>query len=244
MAKKSIWAVCSVALLAVAFALPASAQDAEHSGPIVVRATSMHVVAAPEAPPPSTIFMNFGTYVAANCPDTNGNYTGCSWEPYGYLICGLTAGGACVTPSSVDIQENIGQPFTPKVNATMHHVEIPVQTYAGTATFTASVQADAAGVPSGTYLAHKHTAATAAYWTCCGTGASGGLVVPLTAALTGGTQYWIVADTNNAADTLTQDVWAFSGFEPYYGYCTPTSTNPCPAYNNFFSNLNEAMKVY
>jgi hypothetical protein len=246
MAKKSIWAVCSVALLAVAFALPASAQDAQQRGPIVLGATSMHVVPSVQRPSPFvTVYDNFGTYVAANCPNGSGYYTGCSWEPYGYLICGVTAGGACVS-GTTDIQENIAEPFTPKVNTTMHHVEIPVQTYAGTATFTASLQADAAGVPSGAYLAHNHTAATAAYWTCCGTGASGGLVVPLVHALTAGTQYWIVVDTNNAADTATQDVWAFSGFEPYYGFCN--STTACsgltPEYMAFFSNLNEAMKVY
>jgi hypothetical protein len=252
MAKKSIWAVCSVALLAAAFALPASAQDAQQRGPIVVGATSLHVVNTPEVPPPATIFSNLGTYVAANCPNANSQYLGCSWEPYGYLICGLTAGGACVS-GTTDLQENIAQPFTPKVNATMHHVEIPVQCVsvtagactAGTFSYTASVQADSAGVPSGTYLQHKHvTAGVVPFWTCCGTGASGGTVVAMTQALTGGTQYWIVADTNAAADTTTQDAWAFSGMEPYYGYCTSTSTPACPTYSAFFSNLNEAMKVY
>jgi hypothetical protein len=257
MAKKSVWALCFVALLAVAFALPASAQDSQDRG-ISVRATEMHVVNAPEIPPPATIFMNFGTFVAANCPNGNSQYTQCSWVPSAWLLCGLTAGGGCVNATAMDIQENLAVPFTPKVNATMHHVEIPVQCInstggvcnAGTFSYTASVQADVAGVPSGVYLKSHHvTAGTEPFWTCCATGVGGGTVVALgPQALTAGTQYWIVADTNAAADTTTQDGWAWSGFEPYLAYCAVLSPATCPTtapqYVATFTNENPAVKVY
>jgi hypothetical protein len=237
MAKKSVWALCFVALLAVAFALPASAQDSQERG-VSVRATEIHVVNAPQIPPPATIFSNFGTFVAANCPNANSQYTGCSWVPDGWLICGATAATPCTG------QQNVAVPFTPKVNATMHHVEIPVQTDAGTATYTASVQADAAGVPSGAYLQHVHTHATAAFYKCCGTGAGGGQVVAMTQALTAATQYWIVVDTNNAADTATANAWAWSGFEPYDAYCAQATTCVGTPYVAAFTNENPALKVY
>jgi hypothetical protein len=238
MVKKSIWAVCSVALLALAFGLPASAQDAQHQGSLTVPATQFHVVNTPEVPPPSTIFSNLGVYVAANCPDGNGHYTGCSWIPNGWLLCG-TSSGVC---TAGDVQY-VAVSFKPKVNATMHHAEMPVQTYAGTsASFTASVQADCAGAPCGVYLQSKHTTATTAFYTCCGTGASGGLVVGFPAqALTAATQYWIVADTTNAADTGTADVWAMAPEAPYTGFCT--GAPPC----TYFAGLNNntpAVKVY
>jgi hypothetical protein len=239
MAKKSVWALCFVALLAVAFALPASAQDSQDRG-VSVRATEIHVVNAPEIRPPSTIFMNFGTYVAANCPNANAGaaaYQQCSWVPSGWLVCGATAAAPCTG------QENVAVPFTPKVAATMHHVEIPVQTDVGTATYTASVQADSAGVPSGTYLQHVHTHTTAAFWACCGTGAAGGQVVAMTQALTAATQYWIVVDTNNAADTATGNVWAWSGFQPLDAYCAQT-TACTTTYTAAFSNETPAVKVY
>jgi hypothetical protein len=235
MVKKSVWALCTVALLAVAFALPASAQDVA----ISARATQMHVVRGqePNIPPPAVIYMNLGTYVAANCPNGNGDYTGCSWTPDGAYICG-TGASACSGSS-----QNVGYPFTPKVASTMHHLEVPVQTDGGSSTsFTASVQADSGGLPTGTYLASVHTHATAAFWTCCGTGAAGGLVIPMTQALAAATQYWIVVDTNNAADVNTQNVWASSGLAPYIGYCVGAA--PCTAYGNFIANTSPAMKVY
>jgi hypothetical protein len=240
MVKKSVWAVCSVALLAAAFALPASAQDIQGKGPVVAHATSMHVVVAPQAPPPATIFSNLGVYNSATCTSTPA-YVGCAWEPYGYYVAGPT--GAIATT------QNIALPFTPKVNATMHHAEMPVQ-YAGsspeTASFTASVQADSAGVPSGVYLVSHHvpTAQVPTFWTCCSTGvAGGGVVVALTQALTGGTQYWLVADCNAAADTSTTDAWAATGVANAEALCVGTS--PCSPYTvALFPNTVVAARVY
>lgn len=242
MVKKSVWALFIVALLAVAFTLPASAQDMA----ISARATEMHTVGAPNPTPPPAppIFINFGTFVAANCPNVNSQYLGCSWTPNGLLICGTSA-TACSGSA-----QNIAEPFTPVLAATMHHVEIPVQSDGGTtATFTASVQTDNMGLPLGTYGAPptvKHVvAAIAPFWTCCGVGAGagqGGTVVPLTLALAPATQYWIVVDTNNAADIATQDVWAASGQAPYIGFCVGTA--PCTTYGAFIANNTPAMKVY
>jgi hypothetical protein len=66
--KKSIWAVCSVALLAVAFALPASAQDARDNGPLVAHTTNIVIHPNHEVQPPSsyTVFSNFGSPSATN----------------------------------------------------------------------------------------------------------------------------------------------------------------------------------
>lgn len=239
MVKKSVWAVCSVALLAAAFALPASAQDVQDRGPIVAHATSMHAVngVEPNVPPAPPIFSNLGTYNANTCPGTE--YVGCAWEPTGYYVAGPT--------SAIATTQNIAEPFTPRVAATMHHVEIPVQTAGGTTvSFTASVQTDAAGVPSGVYGAlptHRHVVAgVSTFWTCCGTGVGGGVVVPLTLALNAGTQYWIVADCNAAADTATLDVWDATGVHSLDASCIGTS--PCTTYGFGIQNLNAAMKVY
>jgi hypothetical protein len=235
---KSFLAICAVTLLAAALALPALAQNSRDQGPVAAHATELHVVQMDESPVPlTTIYSSLGTYVAGDCPDVNHFYTGCSWLPDGWLICGVTSASCGGT------QENIAVPFTPKVSATMHHIEIPVESYAGTSTFTASLQADCAGAPCGVYIVSKHTTAAAAFYTCCGARAGGGVIVGLTHTLTAGTRYWVVADTNNAADTATGNVWAFSGVNPYYSNCV-SSASPCTTYSKFFADEAPALKVY
>jgi hypothetical protein len=206
--KKSIMSFCGVALLAAAFALPASAQDARQNAPLRAQATYINMNGGGDKLPPAfTIFSNFGTPAATN-----------SWVGTGYYILGPTG-------LSPDPQQTIGLAFKPKVNSHVTKIEVPVQCdnqttappacNAGTTGFEQSLQADCAGIPCGVPIAgtaYKQQVANTSFYACCTaaeakvqTFAGAGI------ALTAGTQYWVVVDANPAGDTTTLDVWADSG---------------------------------
>jgi hypothetical protein len=204
MVKKSVSALLSVALLAAAFALPASAQDARQNAPLRTQATYINMNGGGNKLPPAfTIFSNFGTPAATN-----------AWAGTGYYILGPTN-------SLGDGQQTIGVAFTPKVNSHATKIEVPVQCnsgnpcIAGQGGFEQSLQADCAGVPCGTPIAgtaYKAQNATVPFFTCC-TAADAKVQTFAGAgvALTAGTQYWVVVDANPPADTATLDVWVDAG---------------------------------
>jgi hypothetical protein len=203
MVKKSLWALCTVALLAVAFALPASAQDTQ-----LLEAHGTFQNPTPGAPileRDPIIFSNFGTGTGV-------------WQANGWLILGATS------PSFGNSQD-IAQPFTPKKAAHAKRAEVPVQFYnvadGGTNGFEISIQADMMGVPSGVPLAPgaQQEVANTNWQACCLAGQTvianflpGGVM------LAAGTQYWLVVDTIPAADAKTEDVWAEAGTGGNYGY--------------------------
>lgn len=197
--KKSVWAICSVALLAVAFALPASGQDSGLKVSPIGPSTNIH--GTPEGLPPSTytIYNNFGSPAATN-----------SWVNGGYYILGPT------NPLG-ESQQSIAVAFKPTANSHVKKIQAAV-TYSGsgTAEYEQSLAADCAGVPCGTPIAGTaYQAQTAPIFGCC-TGADaktqtfGGAGVALTA----GAQYWVVVDANPAADTATEDYWDYPGGPP------------------------------
>jgi hypothetical protein len=195
MVKKSVLAVCSVALLAAALALPASAQNIQVTKPLSVDGNVLRDTPNNEIPPPTTtIYNNFGT-------GTN------VWAAGGYPILGATSGFGYAL--------YIAQPFTPAANSHATKVEVPVQYGSGGTTgFEISIQGDCSGVPCGTALANggpEQETTITPFFTCCTTAEaitasfSGGV------SLTAGMQYWVVVDTAPAGDTDTEDFWAFAG---------------------------------
>jgi hypothetical protein len=237
MVKKSILAVCSVALLAVAFALPASAQDIQQGGPLTVHAKQMHITPATERPSPLVnVYTNFGAPANTN-----------SWVGDAWLICGVTAATCGGTTA-----QYIASPFVAEgPNLTVKHIEVPVQLYAGTAGFELSIQQDGAdcagtantpcGVPApgSAYVALN---AVGTFGTCC-TVADAAVGVFPNVPLTVEHQYWVAVDAIPAADTATADVWDFAGKQTYYGYCVG-STAACAAWGSFYANEQPAIKVY
>jgi hypothetical protein len=201
MVNKSVWALCSVALLVAAFVLPASAQDAQDRKLVVVHGKVLRDTPNNEVPPPNTtIFSNFGTGTTV-------------WVDAGYQVSGNN------TPSD-HYPFYVAHPFTPTANSHATKAEVPVQCYGcvimdgGTAGFEISIQGDCSGVPCGTALPNggpKQETATTPFFTCCAT--SDAVSVPFGGgvSLTAGTQYWVVVDTIPAGDTATEDVWAFAG---------------------------------
>jgi hypothetical protein len=225
MVKKSLFAICSVALLAAAFALPASAQDSERTTPLVAHATYTHISPWTQEPPvPFTIFSDFGNPAATN-----------SWAGTGYYILGPT------NPLG-DPQQSFAVAFIPTAASHVTKIEVPVQcnVFSGTVCtagnngFEQSLQADCAGVPCGVPIAgtaYKAQLANTVFYTCCTaadaksqTFGGGGI------ALAAGTQYWVVVDANPAADTNTENVWDDGG-GPTLGYQLGGSTTAWGSFN-------------
>jgi hypothetical protein len=211
MLKKMALALCGVALLAAAFALPASAQGqvAKVNGKWVAHGTFTHIT-RDQAPPPSPeiidIWNNWGGY--GNDWD---DYWWCNyywgpcwwWGSTGYVIAGPT--------SPIGMSVWIAQPFAVQANSHATTVQVPVQ-WAGSGTkgFEISIYTDNAGVP-GTALATQQKVANTTFPKCCSVKDAVTAKFSPGVALTAKTPYWVVVDTVPAADTATYDVWAFAG---------------------------------
>jgi hypothetical protein len=203
MMKKSVFALCCVALLAAPFALPASAQVqvAKTDGKVT------HIAAARQVPPPCiglgcTLFSNFGPPFARWLigPGT------------GWPILGATAPGGPVY---------IAVPFTPAQNSHVTNVIVPVQCTVctpGTKGFEISIQPDCAGVPCGVALVIKQEVANTPFPACCIPADRINAIIAPSLGIVAGTQYWVVVDTLPAADTLTQDTWAWSPLGTGFAY--------------------------
>jgi len=207
MVKKSVSALFSVALLAAAFALPASAQDARQNAPVRAHATYTNMNGGGKTLPPTnvTIFSDFGTPAATN-----------AWVGTGYYILGPTN-------ALGDSQQTIAVAFTPTAAVHATKIEVPVQCNVFTGTvctagqnkFEQSLQADCAGVPCGVPIAgtsFQQQVANTVFYTCC-TAADAKVQSFATpgVALTAGTQYWVVVDASTPAQTATEDVWDDGG---------------------------------
>jgi hypothetical protein len=220
MVKKSVFAICSVALLAVAFALPASAQDAQESHPIMVHGVrTTPIVPMPPTPfPTCTIFNNFGTPVNTN-----------AWEVVtGYYVTGPTS-------PSLGFSQATAVPFKGKAGCThVNKFQAPIQDYAtllgdaGTNGFEGAIYSDNLGLPNVAIATSTHKLATQTAFTCCVAQAVG---VPSTL-LTTGTQYWAEADANLAQDTATEDLWLIEGSPNAAFNQNSTGWNPTPG--NYF----------
>jgi hypothetical protein len=206
MAKKSVLALCPVALLAAAFALPASAQVqvAKVDGKWAAHGKFAHVTPAPQVlPQDPVLFSNLGTNPLA------------VWQANGWLILGATN-------KVTNAFQYIALPFTPVLNGTARKVEIPVQFYdlgdGATNGFEISIQSDAAGLPGGALAGGgpKQEFAKTTFPACCSAGQTVIASFP-GAALVVGTQYWVVVDTIPASDTATEDVWCWSPTAGAYG---------------------------
>ena len=120
---------------------------------------------------------------------------------------GDVAGDGCISPGIFP-----AMPFVPKSNSHASQVRVPVQWAAGTDAINLSIYDDAGGVP-GQLLAGPVTVTNLPNWlTCCALATASFSPV----ALTGGSQYWIVADSH----TDFCGTWAYvarPGFVIAYG---------------------------
>jgi hypothetical protein len=97
------------------------------------------------------------------------------------------AGDGCISPGIFP-----AMPFVPKSNSHASQVRVPVQWAAGTDEINLSIYDDAGGVP-GKLLAGPVTVTNLPNWlTCCALASASFSPV----ALTGGSQYWKVADSH------------------------------------------------
>ncbi len=175
--------------------------------------SSVHV--PPEETPASLkkIYSNLGTSSTDLYNDTEG------WE-----ISGPNSNGSRI--------HFFGLPFIPKTNSHVSQVQVAVQHVGGANQVNLSIYGDAGGVP-GTLLAGPVTVSNLAMTgTCCTLGVTNFSPV----AVTGGSRYWVVADTfatGTGSDFIGEWEWiakpifpqAFSNGNGWFG----SSTSPTEA---------------
>jgi len=143
-------------------------------------ARSSHVIATQADPATlKTIYSNLG-------PTVTNNYNATT----GYYVLGPT--------NSLALSEQwIALPFSPKANSHVTVLQAAIGYISGTQRVNLGLYSDNAGVV-GTLLAQGHTTSMGAFGVCCQTAN----VHIASTAVTAGTQYWIVAtsDDTNAPD--------------------------------------------
>lgn len=169
-----LFALCNLTLLAQTGKVPRAGHTTEKS--------KIHV--APQAVPARLIkiFSNLGPNQFNVYTDTDG------WDVTGpdAVIIEASASG------TTSFQQFTGIPFTPSSNAQVTQVRAAVQYVSGDKLFYLSIHGDSGGTP-GTLLAGPVAVTHLPdFGTCC-TLAAANFDPPL--AVTGGTQYWVVAST-------------------------------------------------
>jgi len=226
MLKKAVLAVCSMALLAVAFVLPASAQDtrsfgnAAGSSALMARGTFTKMTPEVKEPitpaPPAIIYDNYAQdmfgakEICTGCPQPHVSGTVHSfvfqqWQPEGWLIVG---------PSDPFFPGVLGQsianPFVPTAKAcpvTCHinKIELPVQQTARTGTTEeyqiAFFPDDGLDEPAfGNFFqlaAWAHADADPVFPVCCLKGVNDTIInISPSIQVSPGLQYWMVVDAN------------------------------------------------
>ena len=154
--------------------------------------------------------------------------------PFGRYFCcfGNTIAG---TGSQLGFEVWIGIPFTPSANSTVHKVKASVGWIVNTDThFNLSIYSDSNGLP-GKAIKTFPVSATSQFGACCtfatGNSAAG---VPVSA----GTQYWVVASTNDKKHGTFFGAWAFNSTDmrthPLASWCSSTG-GQCGSGNNMWS---------
>jgi hypothetical protein len=113
-----------------------------------------------------------------------------------------------------DAEQWIALPFTPAANAHVEQLEIAVGIISGVNLLNVSLASDDGGIV-GTALASKTSTNVPAYGACCAL-----VTVKFKApgvAVTKGTQYWIVASTDDSVGSSFTGAWQFSN-QTWYGY--------------------------
>ena len=139
-----------------------------------------------------TIFSNLGPSSTDEYNDTDG-----------YCVAGASPTG----PECSTDEQWIGLPFTPAKNSHATILEVAVGVFAGTNGFELSLYNDVSGVP-GTPLATINVHDAPTFGTCC-TLVSANLGSP-GVALTAGTQYWVVARSNDTEAPTFTGAWALA----------------------------------
>jgi hypothetical protein len=144
--------------------------------------------------------------------------------PFGVFFCcfGNTVAGPT---SSLGFEVWAAVPFTPSANMSVTKLQASVGYIISSDTkFILSLYNDASGLP-GTPIKSFHATAGAAFGACCT------LVTAHDAAgipVTGGTQYWLVAKTNDKKDPTFFGAWAFNSTDmrthPLAFYCKTTGS--------------------
>jgi hypothetical protein len=116
----------------------------------------------------------------------------------GYYVTGPTNAGLIS-------EQWIALPFTPKVAAHVTALQVAVGYISGTMLVDVGLYSDNAG-QVGTLLASGHSAHIPTYGTCCQTV---NVLIPSTA-VTAGTQYWIVASSDDTNAPDLEAVWQSS----------------------------------
>ena len=137
-----------------------------------------------------TIYSNIGPSATDEYQDTNG-----------YCVTGTTQ-STCGTT-----EQWIAMPFTPAKNSHATVIEAAIQFFAGTNQFQLALYNDVGGAPGASLKTVEVRNAPAA-GTCC-TLVSANLGSP-GIALTAGTQYWVVATSDDTHAATFSSYWAFT----------------------------------
>lgn len=246
MVKKLAMTICSMALLTVAFALPASAQDSQ-----VTKVNS-------QTPPPAVVvFNNFGASplpswtIPQALPFTNPAVTTSCGNIPNTRCDGWVVTGSNHPIAQFPYDQAIAIPFKAKVTPVhgISSIEVPIQ-FIGTfgpetGNFEISVQGDAIGgtscttvscltapsgvalIPPGGVTGFFQQDALTTYPQCCNAAQAVTFIISPRLPVTAGTYYWLVADANAPGQENTTDIWLFNqSFLPLYsrqcvsGSCT------------------------
>lgn len=139
-----------------------------------------------------TIFSDLGPSATDNYNDTDG-----------YCVSGSTPSGSTCNTG----EQWIGMPFVPKQNSHATQVQTAVGTFGGTNTLVLSIYNDVSGLP-GTALKSVTVHNAPTFGTCC-TLVSASMGSP-GVALTAGTQYWVVATTDDTHAPTFTGAWALA----------------------------------
>jgi hypothetical protein len=116
--------------------------------------------------------------------------------------------------SEGDAEQWIAIPFTPAANSHVEELQLAVGIISGTNLLNVTLAADGGGIP-GKSLASKTVSNVPEAWTCCKLVTvkfkSPGISV------TAGTQYWIVATSDDSFGSTFTGVWQFSNLNWYSG---------------------------
>lgn len=146
------------------------------------------ITPARNSPPAlQTIYSNFGPTATDFYNDTTG-----------YYVTGPTNSGGIS-------EQAIGLPFTPRAAAHVTALQVAVGWISGTMIVDVGLYSDNAG-QVGTLLASGHSAHLPSFGTCCTTVA---VSIPSTA-VAAGTQYWIVASSDDTHAPDLEAVWQAS----------------------------------
>jgi len=165
---------------------------AQNTGAKVAHTVPQGVVTPAQEPPAlKTIFTDFGPTTTDYFNDTTG-----------YYVLGPTN-------SVGDSEQWVGLPFTPKANATVTQLQAAIGIISGTAVVDIGLYSDASGTV-GTLIAGGHSTKIPAFGACC-TVVS--VNIPATAVVAG-TQYWIVATSDDTHGPDFTGVWQASNVYP------------------------------